>query len=59
MIKLLKSRTTWTAIVMYLINFAPGLKSIVPDEWKPLVDGLLTLGIFYFRANPKVDFNSP
>lgn len=48
---LLRSRTFWTGIVMFAITWLPIIGNIVPAQWKPIVDGLLTLLMFYFHAD--------
>lgn len=47
---LLRSRTFWTGVVMFAITWLPIIGSIVPQQWKPLVDALLTLLMFYFHG---------
>lgn len=56
LIQLAKSRTAWTAVVMYLITFAPVIKTWIPDQWKPTVDAILTLLVFYFHLNPRQQY---
>lgn len=56
--KLLKSRTNWTILVMFLVNGVAGIKAFIPVGWLPLIDGLLGILAVYFRMNPKVDMNS-
>ncbi len=56
--KLFKSRTVWTIIVLFIINGFTGIRSYVPAFWLPLVNGLLGILAIYFRADQKVDFKS-
>lgn len=55
----IKSRTVWTGIVMYAINFAPFIGQLVPLQWKPMVDALLTLAMFYFHVSPSQNYSTP
>jgi len=52
----LKSRTNWTIVVMYLIEFGPKISELVPTQWKPLVLAALGLVAFYFKVNPSQDY---
>lgn len=56
---ILKSRTIWTGIAMWALTYGPVIGGIVPDQWKPLVDAVLTLLMFYFHVNPSQTYNAP
>lgn len=47
---LLRSRTFWTGIAMYAITWMPIIDTLVPAQWKPLADAILTLLMFYFHG---------
>ena len=57
--KLLTSRTFLTGIVMWVVTFMPVVSQIVPAQWKPLIDAILTLLMFYFHVNPSTTYNLP
>lgn len=48
----LKSRTIWTSVVLFLVNATPMFNSVLPPEWKALVDAILGLLVAYFHLNP-------
>ena len=56
--KILKSRTVWTAIVLVLVNGVPAVMdaNLVPASWLPAVSGLLAILAAYFRMNRRADF---
>ena len=51
----LKSRTTWTIIVLFIINGIDGIREQIPANLLPVIDGVLSMLAVYFRANPKAD----
>lgn len=55
-VQLFTSRTAWTGVAMFVINYAPFIGSIVPAQWKPLIDAILTLLMFYFHVNPSQNY---
>lgn len=52
----LKSKTAWTAVVLWLVNFAPFAKNLVPDNYKPVVDAVLTILVVVFHVNPSQNY---
>lgn len=56
--KILKSRTVWTVVILFLINGVTAIREFFPPNLLPLVDGLLGIATIYFRANPKVEFKN-
>jgi hypothetical protein len=56
---LAKSRTVWTAFLMYAITYGPIVSTMVPDQWKPFIDAVLTLLVFYFHVNPRQNYGTP
>lgn len=48
----LKSRTVWTAFVMFLINTIPMISEVLPEQWKAFANSVLGLLVFYFRVTP-------
>lgn len=58
--KLIKSRTFWTIIITFIINGIQGIKTMIPLEWMPYIDGLLGLLTIYFaKIDPRVDVRTP
>lgn len=51
----LKSRTTWTIVILFLINGVSGIRELLPGNWLPIVDAVLSLAAVYFRVNRKAD----
>jgi hypothetical protein len=51
---LLKSRTVWTLVIMFLYNTVVSGNSTVPvpTDVSPWVNGIFTLVAIYFRINP-------
>jgi hypothetical protein len=54
--KILKSRTVWTVVVMFLINGLTGIRDLIPAVALPFVDLVLGALAIYFRANPVQTF---
>lgn len=56
--KALKSRTVWTAIVLLLVNGVPAVAdaNLVPADWLPAINSILTILAAYFRVKPRVQF---
>ena len=54
--KLLKSRTVWTIVVLFLINGVAGIHDAIPSQALPFIDGLLGILGIYFRVSPKQQF---
>lgn len=51
---LLKSRTFWSAVVLFLVAGVDGIKDLIPHAVQLPLDVVLTALVGYFRANPKV-----
>lgn len=49
---ILKSRTVWTFVALFIFNGLQGTQIMVPVEYLGIVNGLLSLLGIYFRANP-------
>ena len=54
--KIFKSRTVWTIIILFIVNGIQGIHSYIPTDIMPIVNALLGLAAIYFRVKPKVDF---
>lgn len=52
-----KSRLVWTGIIGYMITYGPIVSQIVPEQWKPIIDALIGLLMFYFHVNPSQPYN--
>ena len=52
--KYLRSRTLWTAIVMFLFNGLQAIEQSIPQDLYIAINGLLTIAIGYFRINAQV-----
>lgn len=56
-LKALKSRTFWTAVVLLLVNIIPDIKHAFPNAaWLDTVNGALVALIGYFHVNPSQDY---
>jgi hypothetical protein len=51
-IKVLKSRTFWTIVVLVLFNGVSSIRNLVAPEYQPILDILLGLAATYFHINP-------
>lgn len=56
MFKFLKSRTTWTVIVMFLVGGIEAISSYFSPAVLTLLEGLLGAAAIYFRVDQRVDF---
>ncbi len=55
LLKLMKSRTFWTVIVLFVVNGIEGIREYIPANSLPLIDGILgILTIYFAKVNPKV-----
>lgn len=50
---LLKSRTVWTFIGLFVFNGLTSVQAMVPENYVGLVNLALSLLGIYFRASPK------
>lgn len=50
--KILKSRTTWTLVVMFLIGGVDAIATFIPEGVKTSLMGVLSLLALYFKINP-------
>lgn len=55
--KILKSRTFWTLVLMFITNGISAVHDSIPQNWVMYVDAGLTVLAMYFHTNPKVKFN--
>lgn len=56
MMKLLKSRTVWTIIVLFVINGVAGIHDTIPVNLLPFIDGILGILAIYFKLNPSQNY---
>ncbi len=57
--KLLKSRTFWTLVVLFVVNGVEGIRNAIPGDALPVIDGILTfLTIYFAKISPRIDINS-
>ncbi len=49
----LKSRTFWTAVILFLVAGVDGIKDLIPQVLQLPLEGLLTLLVGWFRVNPR------
>jgi len=55
LLKILKSRTVWTIVILFVINGVEGIREFIPADALPLIDGVLSILAVYFRIKPKQD----
>lgn len=55
--QVLKSRTTWTIVVMFVIGGTNAIASFIPAGIEPYVMGALSLLAMYFHVNPSQNYN--
>ncbi len=49
---LLKSRTAWVVVIMFIMNNMEDIKALLPQEWMPIFNLVLAGAAMYFRVNP-------
>ncbi len=54
----LTSRTNWTVLVMFIIQYAPVLSEMIPEPWKGLFTAVLAILAFYFHVDGVKKFGS-
>ena len=52
MMQILKSRTVWTFVALFVIGGLGALDTVIPASAKPVVDLALTVLGIYFHTNP-------
>lgn len=52
LIKIIKSRTTWTIILMFIVGGIDAVSGFIPEGTKELIMGQLSLLAVYFKINP-------
>lgn len=52
LLKLLKSRTVWTLVFMFIIGGVDAISGVIPEPLKTLILGLLALLAGYFKISP-------
>ena len=54
-LNLLKSRTFWTIVILFVINGVAGIKEFIPAQALPVIDGILgILTIYFAKVSPKI-----
>lgn len=53
---ILKSRTTWTLVVLFVINGLNGIHDMIPAMWLAPIDSLLGVLAIYFHVNPRQNY---
>lgn len=54
-LNLLKSRTFWTIVALFVINGVGGVREYIPINLLPIIDGVLgILAIYFAKVKPKV-----
>lgn len=56
---LLKSRTVWTIIFMFLVGGINAIVPILPPDIQSTVMGLLAAAAIYFKTNPSQNYAPP
>lgn len=53
---ILKSRTIWMGVLMFILGGVQAINEFMPEELFVFVQGVLALGVAYFRVNARVVF---
>ena len=53
---ILKSRTFWTIVVLFLVSGVTAIKAFIPTSLQPVVDLVLSALAVYFHVNPSQDY---
>lgn len=56
LLKILKSRTVWTIVVIFVINGVQAVHSFIPVTYLPAIDGILSIFAVYFKINPSQQY---
>lgn len=54
--KILKSRTFWTIVVMFLIGGFEAISGLIPDVFVTPALGILGILATYFKLNPSQEY---
>lgn len=58
MMKILKSRTVWAIVAMFVIGGTEAVSGFISPIMLPYVQGALGLLATYFKLNPSQEYNS-
>lgn len=53
---ILKSRTVWTALAMFIVAGTHGIEGLIPASSVPYVEAFLTFLVGYFHINPSQQY---
>lgn len=56
LIQLLKSRTVWTVVAMFVIGGTNAVTQFIPASFTPYIEGGLGLLAMYFHVSPSQDY---
>jgi len=54
--KIIKSRTTWTIVGMFLVGGVNAITEFIPASFLPIVEGGLGILAIYFKQNPSQEY---
>lgn len=58
LVQILKSRTFWTLVVLFVINGVDGIRESIPSNIGTLVDLVLGVLATYFHVNPSQQYKA-
>jgi len=53
----LKSRTTWTIVVLFVIGGFQNITGYIPESIMPIINSVLGLLAIYFKISPSQNYN--
>jgi len=54
--KILKSRTVWSIVAMFIISGFDGIMGFIPAGYLPVINGALSMLAVYFKINPSQEY---
>ena len=54
-----KSKTVWLAVILFAINGIGAIKNLIPAQYLPAVDGVLSILTILAHLFPSQDYNQP
>ena len=53
---ILKSRTFWTSVALFVVNTVNIISPILPPAWQAFANAVLGLMVLYFHVNPSQQY---
>lgn len=56
--KLIKSRTFWTIVIMFLVGGIQSIHAVFPGDWATVAEGFLGMLATFYHLNPSQNYTN-